>query len=245
MEIDEQKLVQATMKIIKDYLGQRKSHTQLSLARKSGVSYATIRRLANGETVPSVYSVLSILDVVLSSQERIEFIDKHFPLIGKQIKSLSLQGASASTDKVDVSVLVNSPTCDILFQLKVKGESWGLKSIEAQYGNDGIAAVSELIAKSILRKKGQRLQFVLPLEELFAETVVTLWMQKMTIKFSERGRLSNSKMSSIYGGVNDQTLKKLQVLHEGMIERAQKLINDPANYGKNHTLLNSNLANLT
>lgn len=65
------------------WLANRKYANLSVLARISGVSYPTLRRIVQGEMTPSLQTVMQLAPVLLEQTPAQQFVAKHFPEVGK------------------------------------------------------------------------------------------------------------------------------------------------------------------
>ncbi len=73
---------------IQNYLEADKRRSLSTLARKSGVSYATVRRLAQGEIKePQLDNVLQICAIIMPFEQTIELLDSYNPDIAEWLRS--------------------------------------------------------------------------------------------------------------------------------------------------------------
>lgn len=61
------------------YLSGSKTRSLMGLATKSGVAYTTIRRMLQCEQNPSLSTALSVMQVVATDEQIVEFAKKHWP----------------------------------------------------------------------------------------------------------------------------------------------------------------------
>ncbi|RYZ63400.1 MAG: XRE family transcriptional regulator, partial [Proteobacteria bacterium] len=80
--VNEQALLSDLVDAINTWIDGNRSRSLSGLARRTGVAYSTIRRIAQNESVPHPYTALSISEVVMSTGQRLEFLKTHFPTIG-------------------------------------------------------------------------------------------------------------------------------------------------------------------
>lgn len=83
---------------IHSWLQAGRNRSLSALARRTGIAYSTIRRVAQNESAPHPYTALSIADVVMPTSQRIEFLKKHFPTIGNLFDKNNDMTANVSDD---------------------------------------------------------------------------------------------------------------------------------------------------
>ena len=72
-------LAEALKLEIDKYLSERPNRSIASLARKSGLAYSTVRRMAQGEAQPELSTVITILGATLGRDGFITFLKSYFP----------------------------------------------------------------------------------------------------------------------------------------------------------------------
>ncbi|RYZ90788.1 MAG: hypothetical protein EOP04_02795 [Proteobacteria bacterium] len=131
--------------VISRWLDFGKNRSMSVLARRSGVAYSTIRRLAQSGSVPSANSVLAIIRIVLERKERISFILKHYPVMGELIDDQTL-------------TLFNKKLNDFLriephnkiFNIIAAGRSMSRSEVMTLFGLQGVGCCEEMIRENIL-----------------------------------------------------------------------------------------------
>ena len=76
---EEQEVRKALYISVNDYLAQSSVRSVAFLARKSGVSYSTVRRIVQGKGEADLSSLIPLLKVVLNPEECLAFIQRFYP----------------------------------------------------------------------------------------------------------------------------------------------------------------------
>src|SRR6478609_6788329 len=74
--------------LIDTWLKERSTRNLSLLSRQTGVPYPTLRRVYQQENSPSLETVLSVLNVVASTDATLQFLSRHFSAIGGWVQKL-------------------------------------------------------------------------------------------------------------------------------------------------------------
>ncbi len=80
--INEQAMLTDLVDAINVWLQANRNRSLSSLSRRSNIAYSTVRRIAQNECIPHPYSALALVEIVMSTPQRVAFLKKHFPTIG-------------------------------------------------------------------------------------------------------------------------------------------------------------------
>lgn len=140
-------------KVIDGYLDGHRSRNLASLSRVSGVAYTTLRRFAQMEGHPTAEPVLKILDAALNTNEKINFIKRHFPEIANSINSYSGVNYGNREPEHDAltTVVRRVPHCYIL-NLATKIDGTDLETVTRLYGERGSEALEEMVELGVLER---------------------------------------------------------------------------------------------
>lgn len=94
-------LTDALKQQIDHYLGQRPSRSIASLARKSGLAYSTVRRIAQGEAQPEFSTVVTLLGSILSREAFVNFLKAYFPKEGRVFETHYQSTEKFSDEELD------------------------------------------------------------------------------------------------------------------------------------------------
>lgn len=83
-------MLEELAQVINTYIAGHKSRNLRSLSVRSGVAYATLRRIVQKETVPNMETVLSIMQYITNKEDGIHFLKKHYPGFGAFLKNFML-----------------------------------------------------------------------------------------------------------------------------------------------------------
>lgn len=72
--------------LIDDYLKGHPSRTVSVLARKAKINYQTMRRIAQGENIPKLESLMSLLFELVGRNGMVMFLKKHYPEIADMLE---------------------------------------------------------------------------------------------------------------------------------------------------------------
>ncbi len=140
--------------LIDAWLKDRPTRNLSLLSRQSGVPYPTLRRVYQQENVPTLETVLALLNVVAANEAAMSFLNKHFSdigaWVGKMVHSYDVSITSGDfneelRDRISFAIITlassGGTTIDIV------GKKFGeyglvklkrLLEIEAVYEKDGI-----------------------------------------------------------------------------------------------------------
>lgn len=240
MDPNAELLLKDVQKVVGDYLKQRKSHTLLSLARKTGVSYATVRRMQHGEVLGSALTVIAIINEALEPDKRLPFVQKHFPEMARTIKTqVELQQANHKMDRdLLPRLLSEQPQGEIFFLIK-EGVLTNRSDIKVHFGEVGIQALYQLIEADFVSRKSSRYIANFQLADLWNAEAIAVWENQVLANLSRLG-WKNGKdklFTTDLSGLNAEGIKKLLQLTRGFQNRYDKIIDDPQFLGKNQVAL--------
>ncbi|MBP9708503.1 MAG: hypothetical protein KBD78_12735, partial [Oligoflexales bacterium] len=143
--------------LIGRYLSERKSHTLLSLARKAGVSYATIRRIYHGEAAASLETQVAILEQIEDQTSRKKYLELylgHLPLAS--LAQEQQMGKSNLNAMQSLEQYLDSSPYDTLIYFLHLGAALDAASVKKKFGEEGAFAMKKLFAESIVKVRSQK-----------------------------------------------------------------------------------------
>lgn len=137
--------------VIDRYLEGHRSRNLASLSRVSGVAYTTLRRFAQMEGHPTAEPVLKILDSALPTNEKIEFIRKHFPEIASSITNFSKHEYSRTEPSQEaVKMFLRRAPHNFIFNLALNVGGTTVDTIKRLHGERGLEALDEMLESGVL-----------------------------------------------------------------------------------------------
>lgn len=130
----------------------KKGQSLTTLSKESGVPYGSVKRIAQGESIPELYNTLKLL-MVLSpkASDCFSFIQKHYQDVGDFLSRVNYEPASknlsdALSDKVSFYIIQMATTNGITRQEVVE-----------EFGRNGLATLDTLLEKGVLREVNQKI----------------------------------------------------------------------------------------
>lgn len=130
---------------IEKWLGERDIRSLSMLARRASVSYSTIRRIMQKETIPSQPIALAIAAIVMDSDECKKFIDTHFPALGEW-----REGTRDYKINPDLSQYLTLPDHARIIAMAATDSGTTRKAIEKLLGSEGERALQELMNEDVI-----------------------------------------------------------------------------------------------
>jgi transcriptional regulator with XRE-family HTH domain len=193
---------------IEGYLQGGKHRTLTELAGKSGVSYSTLRRIAQGECKSvELSSAVGLLRVVASWEETLHFLDKYFPESGKHFRATTAPYTSDfATEELERSLLSFEKFVAISMASTPRGTTEA--EVVAAVGHHAKARLEELLDRGVLEVRNGRL---FTREKGFA----SIDLEKVVVQLSHCLRLIRPE--------NTGKRKQIAALHSNGVSRAGQL----------------------
>ena len=138
---------------IEMWLDKRKSRNLNLLARNSGVSYATVRRVAARETGVSAEVAASLASIIMSRSEAKVMLSKYFPALSSIVYSDS-SFASAEDDLLQS--YYNSPNHMPVIVLATSSQGIDEALVKERLGIKYVSYFNELVEADVFMEKGDR-----------------------------------------------------------------------------------------
>ncbi|RYE58292.1 MAG: hypothetical protein EOP48_03850 [Sphingobacteriales bacterium] len=147
-------LIEELSLFIERWQSDRRNHTLPMLARLSGVSYPTVRRIAQRETVPELGSVINILSIVASVEETKTFLQKHNAVLAKVLDSSLYSGEPLK----GLAEIDNFTLQDFLvIALAATQDGTDQKEILFRAGKLGADSIEKLMSAGVIERSGDRI----------------------------------------------------------------------------------------
>lgn len=142
--------------VIDHYLDGHKTRSLATLSRISGVSYTTLRRFSQREGAPTAEPVLKILDATLGNQEKIAFLEKHFPEIARTISRFADRPSSeADPSRENLKMFYRRDPHNLILNLAINVHGTDVGTIRRLMGERGLEALDELVECQVLERDYQ------------------------------------------------------------------------------------------
>lgn len=141
---------------INKYLKKSKKNNLKSLSKSSGITYPTLRRLANGEGSPSYRTAICILMVITNndSQAVCNYLDQYFPNEAKLFKTI-LQKTEFAEDELQ-DTLEDEFDYFVLAYIGTKVST--KNSIARILGNPGLKSLDKFINQNLVFEENGKLR---------------------------------------------------------------------------------------
>ena len=226
-------LVEDIEEVIERYLLKNRYHTLHTLARKSGIGYTTIRRLAQKEAGrPNADTVINLIDAALPPPERVTFLKKHFPKISNMLEDVYNNQSFPST--IDsISDFLRKSLHSFIFNLAATANGTTIDDIKRLKGEHGLKALDELILNEILIRDRKNRIFYKTKGWNTANADIILDQIKFSAEYFDKALLGTdaARMAHITASVNSEALKKVHDLCTKFFYDLTAIQKDPDNQG--------------
>ncbi len=218
--------------LIEEWLAAGRQRNLQMLANKSGVSYSTVRRIAQGEVDPGLSNTISIVSAILPKDKALALVNEHFP----ETAGLLSREAAHKVETLDEISDIDDFNRDDFLVLSLAATSAGVtqSKVQTKLGERGLQSLDKLLAAGVLQKEGSSFKAIkdrfniLGLNLLLSEMhwIIDAFDKKLIDRFGSFVSLNTQ-------GLNVQGIKDAhKVLCEA--EKALTTItNDPARQGGN------------
>lgn len=193
-------------------------HSVSNLAKKSGLSEMTVRRIVQGESRPNFETVASILKVTAKREEMMSILRDEFPEMTNAIDRVWGNGETYSIcNSVDLTnALSSSLGCYIVNSASCK---CGIKrtKIKSLYGTKGESTLNSLLEKGILVETDGIVRYP---EEDFSVTGDLISTQIRHFVDAYDAKNPSSARTVQVEGLNEEGIKEAQ---NALIECAKKI----------------------
>lgn len=141
---------------IEQYLAGGRSRTLHSLAGRSGVSYSTLRRIAQSECkAVELPSAIGILQATATWADTLDFLERHFPGTGKHLQKLTGPATDNASDELERALLGFEKFVAISMAATPMGTTE--KDVVDAVGIHAAAQIEELLGAGVLVLRNGRL----------------------------------------------------------------------------------------
>lgn len=148
--INEQALLADLVDAINAWLQGNRNRSLSSLSRRSNVAYSTVRRIAQNESIPHPYSALALVEVVMSTPQRLEFLKRHFPTIGNLMDECYSSQVRPEPNEESLRRFLRLEPHNRIFNIASTKSGTQRAAISRLCGQLGIDALEEMLDTGLL-----------------------------------------------------------------------------------------------
>lgn len=148
--VNEQALLSDLVDAIQAWSTSGRNRSLSGLARRTSVAYSTIRRIAQGESVPHPYTALAISEVVMNAQQRIVFLKSHFPTIGNLMDECYSNSIRPEPNDEVLEKYIRREPHNKIFNIAATKQGTTREAIATLCGKPGIDALDEMVDDALL-----------------------------------------------------------------------------------------------
>lgn len=220
--------------IIDGYITGHRSRSLATLSRVSGVPYTTIRRFSNGEGHPTAEPVLKIVDVTLAHQDKLSFLNRHFPEIARTIDTIHNQRLldDDSNNAAEVKTFLSRDPHSFILNLVINDQVTTTDDISRLCGLRGLNALEELKDADIVEFKNLAdCVQVLPKSTVMlcfdAETILD--QIRIATRYFDRTLIGTkcAKLCHATSSVNSEGMNKIHEIISNAITEVFSIKDDP------------------
>src|SRR5262245_60782147 len=139
--------------VIDRYLDGHRGRSLATLSRASGVSYTTLRRLYQKEGNPTAEPVLKIADAALNNEEKLAFINRHYPELAVTLNRFQTDAYAPKQPRQELlkTFYIRDPHNYIL-NLAHNDKGATRDDVRRLTGERGLEALDELVEHEILER---------------------------------------------------------------------------------------------
>lgn len=144
-------LAEALKLEIDKYLSERPNRSIASLARKSGLAYSTVRRMAQGEAQPELSTVITILGAVLGRDGFISFLKNYFPKEGAVFENHFSSTERFSDEELDF--FLRDEISNFIIHLCCTRNGTTVEIIQKLLGDRGMGKLDNLVEAGYIDRR--------------------------------------------------------------------------------------------
>lgn len=148
--VNEQALLADLVDAIQAWSASSRNRSLSGLARRTSVAYSTIRRIAQGESVPHPYTALAISEVVMNTQQRLDFLKNHFPTIGNLMDECYVNSIRPDPNDETLQRFIRQEPHNKIFNIAATKQGTSRQAIFNLCGKPGLDALDEMIDDKLL-----------------------------------------------------------------------------------------------
>ncbi len=203
-----------------------KGNSLTTLSRDSAVPYGSVKRIAQGETIPEFYNTLKLLMVLGPTPSACyDFIKRHYSDVGEFLTKVNFQPAAHSLS----GALSDKVSFYIMHLAATRGTS--RDEILIEYGRSGLATLESLLDQGTLHEINGRIRC----DDFSYPDIETVLKQiRFLIEDFDASKLGNkeSMVSLQVFGLNDVGVAQVYAAQKDFLERVCAVKGDPAYNGE-------------
>lgn len=229
-----QDLTEELRRVIDRYLDGHRSRSLATLSRASGVSYTTIRRLYQREGNPTAEPVLKIVDAALTNDEKVQFINRHYPELGATISRFQAVATQSHGSHEVLKTFISRDPHNFVINLANNDKGATREQVQRLTGEKGLEALDELVEHDVLQplKEGGRIVYRFP-PLMTSDAEIVLVQASQAVKHFDRA-LIGTKAARLFhatASIDERTLERIHGVLTGAINEIMALKDDPRNTG--------------
>lgn len=135
---------------IENWVDAKKNRSLSMLANRTNKAYSTIRYIVQGNRLPSESTVLAITDVIMDTDERVRFFNKHYPDIGEMMEKAYSQSIRQQPHMQRLSWYLHREPHNRIFNMAATSRGVSKETIRVLLGDFGVQALSDMLEDGIL-----------------------------------------------------------------------------------------------
>ncbi|MDB2447065.1 hypothetical protein N9W79_00405 [bacterium] len=144
-------LAEALKLEIDKYLSERPNRSIASLARKSGLAYSTVRRMAQGEAQPELSTVITILGATLGREGFISFLKGYFPKEGAVFENHFSNTQKFSDEELDF--FLRDEISNFIIHMSCTRHGTDVDTIQRILGGRGMDKLDNLVEAGYIDRR--------------------------------------------------------------------------------------------
>lgn len=135
------------------------SRSIAELARRSGVSYTSTRRMVQNEGLPSYNNLANILSVLLENDIDAlpTLLKQQFPHLGRAIDMFLNDGVISDQNREALNRTINENSlASVIYAMSDSDDGTSLSDIIEEHGRSGLKALKELTSVGLIEESGGR-----------------------------------------------------------------------------------------
>lgn len=202
-----------------------KGNSLTTLSRDSSVPYGSVKRIAQGESIPEFYNTLKLLMVLgTHPNDCFEFINRHYADVGSFLSRVNFRPAQAS-----LAAALADKVSFYIFHLAV---SRGTTRDEVQnvYGRNGLATLESLLNEGLLQEKNNR---IVGDDFSYPDVETVLNQIRFLVEDFDAQKLGNreSLVSLQVLGLNDLGIARVYEAQKSLLESVSEMKDNPKYVG--------------
>lgn len=223
----DQSVTQSLCKAIGVWVLEKDNRSLALLARLSKVSYSTIRRIMQNETVPNSDTALKLADILMAKAERTIFAEKYTPTFAKNLAEVAYK-----SDDTDMLEYINDKAFIPLILLASHAQGTNEAEVRFFFGHESSAKFAELVDSGHLVRCGSNWKLEKDIGSVSRETAREMLSVFTQICPAANDSISCASLAHVgWESVNLKTALAVFHLAVTFARDAIRLTSDPENKG--------------